>query len=152
MVGPALRHVALLVTLAMPAWAQPADMVLRNGIVHTVDGGSRTVAAVAIRGGRFVVVGNDAAAMAQAGPGTEVVDLGGRTMVPGLIDTHLHMSFAALNRPAVALLDARSVADVQGAIAARVARTPPGQWVLASSGWHESLLVPKGRLPTRHRA
>ncbi len=132
----------------MPAWAQPADMVLRNGIVHTVDGASRTVAAVAIRGGRFVVVGDDAAAMAQAGPGTEGVDLAGRTMVPGLIDTHLHMSFAALNRPAVALLDARSVADVQRAIAARVARTPQGQWVLASSGWHESLLA-EGRLPTR---
>ena len=123
-------------------------MVFRNGVVHTVDGSLHTVAAIAVRGGRFVAVGDDAQAMGQAGPLTEVIDLGGRAVVPGLIDSHLHMAFAALNRPAVALLDARSVADVQAAVAARVAITPLGQWVVASSGWHESLLT-EGRLPTR---
>lgn len=140
---------ALLLVLQARATAQPADMILRNGTVHTVDAASRTAQAVAIRGDRFLAVGDEATVMREAGPNTQVIDLAGRTVVPGLIDTHLHMAFAALNRPAVALLDARSVSDVQKAIAARVAQTPPGGWVVASSGWHESLLA-EGRLPTRY--
>lgn len=149
---PALCRNVLLAAVALlapaRAMAQPADMILRNGTIHTVNTASPRAQAVAIRGDRFLVVGDDAAVMRAAGPDTQVIDLAGRTIVPGLIDTHLHMAFAALNRPAVKLLDARSVADVQAAIADRVAQTPPGQWVVASSGWHESLLV-EGRLPTR---
>jgi predicted amidohydrolase YtcJ len=115
----------LLSALLGQASAQPADLILRNGTVHTVDAASRTAAAVAIRGDRFLAVGDDATVMKEAGPNTQVVDLGGRTVIPGLIDTHLHMASAALNRPAVKLLEARSVADVQRAVAARVAETPP---------------------------
>jgi len=133
---------------AGPAAAQPAELILRHATVHTVDATDTTAQALAIREGRFLAVGDEATVMLTAGPATQVIDLGGRTVVPGLIDTHLHMAFAALNRPAVELLGARSVADVQAAIAARVATTKPGGWVLASSGWHESLLT-EGRLPTR---
>jgi predicted amidohydrolase YtcJ len=133
---------------AAAAFAQPADLILRNGRIVTVDARFSTAQAVAIRGGRFVAVGDDAAVAAQAGPSTQVVDLGGRTVVPGLVDTHLHQLFAALNAPAVQLIGARSVADVQRLIGERVAQTPAGQWVIASSGWHESLLS-EGRMPTR---
>ena len=77
-----------------------------------------------------------------------MIELAGKTVVPGLIDSHLHQLFAALNGPAVQLLGARSVAEVQAAIGERAARTPPGQWVTASSGWHESILA-EGRMPTR---
>ncbi len=139
---------ALLAWVA-PALAQPADMILRNGRVVTVDPAWRIASAVAIRGGRIAAVGADADMAALRGPATNEIDLGGRTVVPGLIDTHLHQLFAGLNGPAVQLLEARSVADVQKAIAERVARTPPGQWVTASSGWHESILA-EGRMPTRH--
>ncbi len=131
------------------ALAQPADLVLRNARIHTVDQNSTIAQALAIRGGRFIVVGDDAAAMKEAGPSTQVIDLGGKTIVPGLIDTHLHMAMHAANRPAVQLLDARSIADVQKAIRERAEQTPAGQWIIASSGWHESLLA-EGRLPTRY--
>ena len=131
------------------AWAQPADLILHNGKIVTVDKDFTTTEALAVRGDRFVAVGDNATVLKEAGPNTQVIDLEGRTVVPGLIDTHLHMSMAALNRPAVKLLDARSVDDVKKLIAERVAQTPPGQWVIASSGWHESLLK-EGRLPTRH--
>jgi predicted amidohydrolase YtcJ len=134
---------------AATAWAQPADLILHNGKIATVDKGFAIKEALAIRGDRILMVGDNATVLKEAGPGTQIIDLGGRTVVPGLIDTHLHMSMAALNAPAVKLLDARSVDDVKKLIAARVAQTPPGQWVVASSGWHESLLK-EGRLPTRY--
>ncbi len=131
------------------ASAQPADLILRGGRIITVDGNWRIAEALAIRDGRFIAVGDNAAVASLAGPATQVVELSGRTVVPGLIDTHLHQLFAALNSPAVQLLSSRSIADVQKAIAARVAQTLPGQWVTASSGWHESILE-EGRMPTRN--
>ena len=142
---------ACLVALAAaaPAVAQSADLVLRGGNVIAVDKDWRVAQAVAIKDGRFLAVGDDAAMAAHIGPGTQVIELAGRTVVPGLIDSHLHQLFAALNGPAVQLLGARSIADVQKAIAERVARTEPGKWVTASSGWHESILE-EGRMPTRH--
>jgi predicted amidohydrolase YtcJ len=135
--------------LAEFASAQNADLILRNGRIFTVDSSWRIAGAVAIRDGRFVAVGSDEEVAKLAGPATQTIDLAGRTVVPGLIDTHLHQIFAATNLTAVQLLGARSVADVRKAIAARVAETPPGQWVIASSGWHESILE-EGRMPTRH--
>ncbi len=144
-----LRLALLLTLLATPAIAQPADLVLRGGKVITVDKDWRVAQAVAIRDGRFIAIGDDEAMAGHIGPSTQIVELRGRTVIPGLIDTHLHQLFAALNGPAVQLLGARSVADVQKAIGERVARTEPGKWVMASSGWHESILE-EGRMPTRH--
>jgi predicted amidohydrolase YtcJ len=135
-------------TLAATVNAQPADLILRGGRIVTVDANWRQAEAVAIRDGRFVAVGNNAAVATLAGAGTQIIELAGRTVIPGLIDSHLHQVFAALNSPAVQLLAARTIADVQKAVAARVAQTPPGQWVTASSGWHESILE-EGRMPTR---
>jgi predicted amidohydrolase YtcJ len=144
-----LRLAFLFTLFATPALAQPADLVLRGGKIITVDGGWHIAQAVAVRGGRFVAVGDDAAMARYLGPNTQVIELAGKTVVPGLIDTHLHQLFAALNGPQVQLLDAKSVADVQKAIAERVARTEAGKWVTASMGWHESILE-EGRMPTRH--
>src|SRR3954453_15094628 len=138
----------LLALLATPALAQPADLVLRGGNVLTVDHDWRVAQAVAVRGGRFIAIGDDATVAHYVGPNTQVIELAGKTVVPGLIDSHLHQLFAALNGPAVQLLGAKSVAEVQAAIGERVARTEPGKWVIASSGWHESILD-EGRMPTR---
>ena len=143
-----LRLAILALLLATPALAQSADLVLRGGKIITVDGNWRVAQAIAIKDGRFLAVGDAAAVDRHIGPGTQVIELAGKTVVPGLIDTHLHQLFAALNGPAVQLLGARNVADVQKAIAERVARTEPGKWVMASSGWHESILE-EGRMPTR---
>src|SRR5438132_517193 len=141
-----LRLALLTLLLATPALAQPADMVLRGGRIITVDKDWRVAQAVAIRDGRFVAIGDNAAMGRFLGGDTKIVELGGRTVVPGLIDSHLHQLFAALNGPAVQLLGTRTIADVQAAIAERVARTEPGKWVMASSGWHESILD-EGRMP-----
>jgi predicted amidohydrolase YtcJ len=135
--------------LATSALAQPADLALRGGNVITVDNNWRIAQAIAIKDGRFLAVGDDAAIAGHIGPNTQVIELAGKTVVPGLIDSHLHQLFAALNGPAVQLLGSRAVADVQKAIAERVARSEPGKWVMASSGWHESILE-EGRMPTRY--
>src|SRR3989440_5385749 len=139
----------LFALLASQALAQPADLVLRGGKIITVDSGWHVAQTVAVRNGRFVAIGDDAAVASYVGPSTQVIELAGKTVVPGLIDSHLHQLFAALNGPAVQLLGAKTVADVQKAIGERVARTEPGKWVMASSGWHESILE-EGRMPTRH--
>src|SRR3981189_2935987 len=144
-----LRLALLTLLLAPPALAQPADMVLRGGRVITVDKDWHIAQAVAIKDGRLVAIGDDAAMTSRIGPNTQVIELAGKTVVPGLIDTHLHQLFAALNGPAVQLLDTRSIAEVQAAIGERVARTEAGKWVMASSGWHESILD-EGRMATRH--
>ncbi len=145
-----MRFLVLLLTLlASPALAQPADLVLRGGKVITVDKDFRIADGVAIKDGRFLAVGSEEQIVGHIGPSTQVIELAGKAVVPGLIDTHLHQLFAALNGPAVQLLGAKSVADVQKAIGERAARTEPGKWVTASSGWHESILQ-EGRMPTRH--
>ena len=128
--------------------AGPADIVLTNGNIRTVNRVSTTAEAVAIRDGRFIAVGDAEDVATHAGPDTKILDLGGRTAIPGLIDSHIHQFFLGLNLPTVQLLDERSIADVQARIAERAADTPKGEWIVGTSGWHESLLA-EGRMPTR---
>jgi predicted amidohydrolase YtcJ len=143
------RLALLALLLASPALAQPADIVLRGGNIVTVDKAWRIAQAAAIKEGRFVAVGDNATIAPLIGPNTQVIELAGKTVVPGLIDTHLHQLFHALNGPAVQLLGTKSVAEVRQAVAERVARTEAGKWITASMGWHESILE-EGRMPTRH--
>lgn len=125
-----------------------AHTIYHNGRIVTVDAGFTIAQAVAIRDGRFQAVGSNDAILAQAGPDTRIVDLGGRTAIPGLFDSHLHLYMTAMEAPRVPLIDCRSIADVQAAIAERAASTPRGDWIIARMGWHESLLR-ENRMPTR---
>ena len=125
----------------------PADVILTNGKIRTVDAAFTTAEAVAVRDGQFIAVGRAEEVAHHAGPETQILDLDGRTAVPGLIDSHIHQFYLGLNMPTVQLLDARSIADVQAKIAARAAETPVGEWIIGTSGWHESLLE-EGRMPT----
>ena len=74
-----------------------ADLILFNGQFHTVDRENPLASAVAISDGRFVAVGTDAEAMALRGSGTQVIDLKGRCVIPGLNDSHLHLIRGGLN-------------------------------------------------------
>lgn len=73
------------------------DLILFNGQFHTVDRDNPRATAVAIGQGRFVAVGTDAQAMALRGSDTQVIDLKGRTVIPGLNDSHLHLIRGGLN-------------------------------------------------------
>src|SRR5262245_42742883 len=86
--------VLILSTLAAGRLAAqgPADIVLHNGKILTVDANFSTAQAVAIQGRRITAVGTNAEVLKLAGPKTVVVDVKGRTVIPGLIDTHLHVT------------------------------------------------------------
>jgi len=124
---------------------QPADLIFHNGRIVTVDAGFGDVAALAVRAGRVEAAGSDAEVLRLRGPDTHVVDLGGRTVVPGLTDNHFH---ALGGGPGVDLSGVRTMAGLLAAIAARAAETEPGELVVTNSNWHEGQLAEQ-RLPLR---
>src|SRR4051794_41203744 len=93
----------LLPLLSTPALAQPADLVLRGGNIITVDHDWHVAQAVAVRGRRFVAIGDDAIVLRYVGPKTQVVGLAGQTVVPGPFASPFHPLFAALDGPAAPL-------------------------------------------------
>jgi len=132
---------------AAAAIAEP-DLILRNGKIVTVDRAFSVAQAVAIKGNTITAVGSNATVGGLAGKATRTIDLKGATVIPGLRDSHLHALSIARDFFNVALEDARSLAAVNAALAKRVAATKPGDWVIASSGWHEGQIA-EGRMPTR---
>jgi hypothetical protein len=118
----------------------PADLVLINGRVLTVDATDSVAQAVAIADGRIAAVGSENQIRTRIGPRTEVIDLHGRAVTPGLIDTHVHFSEES-QLFSVDLTEASitKVDDVVQRVAARVATAKPGEWV-SGSGWDEGKL------------
>ncbi|MBU0829371.1 MAG: amidohydrolase [Gammaproteobacteria bacterium] len=124
------------------------DLILQNGRFTTLDRANPTASAVAIAQGRFTRVGGDREVMALAGPQTRVIDLGGRSVLPGLIDNHLHIIRGGLNFNMELRWDGvRSLADAMGMLKRQVAITPAPQWVRVVGGFTEHQFVEK-RLPT----
>src|SRR5919108_1724786 len=122
---------------APPAPSTPPDLVLYNGKIVTVDPAFSIAHAVAIRADRFVAVGTNQAVRQSAGPATRQIDLGGRTIIPGLMDGHLHH---ASGRPGVQLSRVRSIDELLAAVEARVKKAAPGELVVSNSDWHEAQL------------
>src|SRR5437773_6124242 len=119
--------------------------MLYNGKIVTVDSAFSIAQALAIRGDRFVAVGADDAVRRTAGPATRVIDLRGRTVIPGLMDGHLHNAGGG---PGVNLSEVRSMAELLAAVEARIGLSKPGDLVVSNSDWHEAQLREK-RLPHR---
>ena len=124
---------------------QPPDLVLYNGKIITVDAAFSIAQAVAIRGDRFVAIGTDDTVRRSAGPATKQIDLGGRTVIPGLMDGHLHNAGGG---PGVDLSRVRSMAELLAAVEARTKGAAPGALIISNSDWHEAQLREK-RLPHR---
>jgi predicted amidohydrolase YtcJ len=122
------------------------DVKLVNGKIHTLDGRNSIVSTVTIESGRFTAVGRDGTAA--GGPCMRVIDLKGRTAVPGLIDNHNHIILLGL-RPGhdTRLESAFSIADVQATIRARSRTVPPGEFITAMGGWIPAQFA-ENRLPT----
>ena len=116
---------------ASTASAQFADTVLFNGKVLTVDQQFSTQNAIAVREGRIMSVGSDADIRRLAGPSTRAIDLQGRTVIPGLIDSHMHATRAALSfSTEVNWIGAASLEEALGRLRAAALRAKPGAWLI----------------------
>jgi hypothetical protein len=135
-IAPTLAAAVLLALAPRARAAEPADLVLTNGVVHTVDAKRPRAEAVAVRAGRIAAVGSAAELRPLVGPKTRVLDLAGRTVVPGFDDSHAHMLGIGFARLDVDLTGTRSWSEVVERVATAVRTRRPGEWV-RGRGWHE---------------
>src|SRR5262249_7692817 len=135
--------VALVTAAASNATAQrqappatPADLILVNTRIYTVDDSHPFVEAMAVRGGRVAFVGSTREAMLLRGPSTQVLDLAGRTVIPGMVDAHAHLFGLGEFLRDVDLTDTRSFDAIVARVSDRVKRLPSGSWLIGR-GWDQ---------------
>jgi predicted amidohydrolase YtcJ len=148
---PMLRRVRLavvaLLVAAAPAFAQSADTILVNGKI--VQYGAPPAQALAVRNGHIAAVGTSADIRMLTGPRTRVVDLDGRTVIPGLIDSHIHAIRAGLTfNTEVHWIGVRTLAEALSRIRQAAERAPKGSWLIVAGGWTERQFA-EGRRPTQ---
>jgi predicted amidohydrolase YtcJ len=126
---------------------QSADLVLHGGAVYQVDAARSWAQAVAVRNGVLVAVGSDAHVADRIGPRTEVMELGGRMLLPGFVDAHVHASAGGLERMQCDLSGAHGLEDYLGIIRRYADSRPQASWIIGG-GW--SMDVFPGGVPSRH--
>jgi hypothetical protein len=138
------RH-SLLLIVAAGLWSSqsahavepaPADLVLRGGIIVTVDDDRPRAEALAAREGRIVAIGSDADVKPLIGPMTRVIELGGRLAIPGFIEGHGHLLSLGQARLSLDLSPARTWEEVIELVSQKVKGTAPGEWIIGD-GWHQ---------------
>ena len=127
-----------------------ADLIFTNGVVHTVDASNSLAEAVAVSDGRILAVGSNTSVAATAGPGTQRVDLRGRSLTPGFIDAHYHITGLGSGSEAI---DCKapgmgSIRAIVEEVRKKAATLPPGTWI-RGRGYDQSRLA-EGRHPNRH--
>ncbi|MEM7000187.1 MAG: amidohydrolase family protein [Pseudomonadota bacterium] len=150
-----LRHSAMgAAVLSAPGWLSscatsqvPAQLVLTNGEIHTVDAMNQRVAAMAVQAGRIIATGSDQDISAWIGPHTRVINLDGRTVLPGINDSHLHLLMWAMGQPPYALdMGLPSIQACVAEVARAVDARKPGEWIVGR-GWDQPYFA-EGRAPT----
>jgi len=116
--------------------AEPADLVLHNGRVVTVDADVPDGQAVAVKDGRILAVGSDQDIRAHIGDLTEVIDLQGQLAIPGLIDSHLHFQSVGASLLQLDLMDVANWDEIVAMVAEAVSRSEPGT-LIQGRGWHQ---------------
>jgi hypothetical protein len=134
-----MRIAILAACAALPAvaYAQPADLVLRNGKIVTMDPATPTAQFLAARGGRIVALGGSGDAQRWIGPNTRVIDLRGQLAIPGFIEGHGHLTGIGEYRQGLDLREARTWEDIVAQVARAAKQAKPGEWIVGR-GWHQS--------------
>jgi predicted amidohydrolase YtcJ len=132
----AIRTSLLVLLSALTALSQAPDVIYYNASVITMSAGpigqpigQSTAQAVAIRGDRFAAVGSNAEVLKLAGPATQKIDLGGKCMVPGIIETHVHPIGAALSEIDGPVPVVHSIAELKDYIQTQDKKLPPGRLI-----------------------
>jgi predicted amidohydrolase YtcJ len=131
-----------ILVLLFPAFAaaqqqQPADLIITNARIYTVDETHPLADALAVRGGKVQFVGSSGAVMALKGASTRMLDLGGKTVIPGMVDAHGHVDNLGLALRTVDLTGTTSYDEVVARVVARAKSTPAGQWIIGR-GWDQN--------------
>ncbi|MET4802964.1 amidohydrolase [Bradyrhizobium sp. LB11.1] len=145
----------LLAILVISCWAtlayaqkpdlQKADLVVTNAKIVTLDSASTTAQAIAVREGRIVAVGGNDAMEGLIGPTTRRVDAGGRTIIPGLIDSHIHAVRAGLTYATeVNWIGAKTIGEAMDRLR-QAAKARPSSWIIVAGGWSELQFAEKRR-------
>ncbi|MDN5666923.1 MAG: amidohydrolase [Renibacterium salmoninarum] len=128
--------------------SEPADLVIQNANITTLNPANPQASTVAIRGGRIVAVGESADTRAYLGPATKVIDARGRRLIPGLNDSHMHLvSYGATFNRETRWEGITSLKEALQAVSTQAQRTPAGEWVRVLGGWSPYQFTER-RLPT----
>ena len=117
---------------------QPADTILTNGNVYTVNAKQPWARAVAIRSGKIVSVGDDAEIAKLRGPATKVIDAGGKLVLPGFVDCHIHFLEGSISLGQANLEGAKNPSDIQRILREYAAKHPGDSWILGA-GWNYAM-------------
>ena len=128
---------ALLFVACAVAFGQPADLVLRNGKIVTMNAAQPAAEAMAVRGDRIAALGGNADAAKWIGPGTKVIDLHGMLAIPGFIEGHGHFTGMGEFRLGLDLREARTWDEIVAQVARAAKQAKPGEWIVGR-GWHQS--------------
>src|SRR5215204_1282105 len=139
--------VLLLTFIPAPQSVETADIVFKNGNIYTVNDKTPRAEAIAVKADRIVFVGSNNAAQKYVGQNTRVVDLTGKTVLPGFTDSHQHLSGVGQREMTLSLEGATSLPDFLAKVKARVDQAKPGEWV-TGRGWIETHWQPPA-FPTR---
>jgi predicted amidohydrolase YtcJ len=120
----------LLLVPALSLYGAGADIVLYHGKILTADSRFSIAQAVAVKGDRISAIGSDEAVLRERGPRTQTIDLAGKTVMPGLIDSHVHALSAGLSEFREPLPPLDSFAAIRSYIRAKATRTPKGEWIV----------------------
>lgn len=125
-----MSRIAILALVPFLLAAEPADLIVHHAKVVTLDAKSTIAEAIAVQGGKIVAVGEDEEILKLQGPKTRVIDANGRTVLPGLMDSHVHPSGAALSEAGEPLPNLKSIVEVQEHIRKQAAILPEGKWIV----------------------
>lgn len=122
--------------------AEEADLIFTNGIVYTVDENNPKTEAVAVKDGLILAIGTTEEMLAHTGDRTEVIDLQGKTMTPGLIESHAHLMGIGYNKLELDLMYVKTYDELVEKVGEAVAKAKPGDWI-TGRGWHQDKWIEK---------
>ncbi len=143
----AIGGIAPLIVLGQGEGKPAADLIIRNANIRTIDTDLPTAQAVAVLGERIAAVGSNAVVEAWRGSRTEVIDAGGKLLLPGFNDAHVHFVDGGMQLERIQLTDATSAEEFARRIGERAKKTPKGEWILGGD-WDETKWNPP-QLPTK---